>query len=214
MPIAGGRRGIVSLVAGLALALGITTVTLADAHLESSTPADGATITELPAEVLMIFSERLTADSSAALRDGAGATVATATVSADDNHDMTIAVPPDLAPGAYEVRWTALSVDGHVTRGDFSFGYEPPATPEPTVAATPTPAPSATPAPTPDATPSPAPTEPLPSPLPTGSDTSGAAGEASALDVALPLVVAAIVVAVLAGVLLRGRRRPSEPDPS
>ena len=38
---------------------------------------------------------------------------------------MTVSLLPSLPRGRYRVLWRALSVDGHVTRGDFAFRIAP-----------------------------------------------------------------------------------------
>lgn len=39
--------------------------------------------------------------------------------------DRLVILLPPLSPGTYFVQWRVLSVDGHVTRGGFSFRYSP-----------------------------------------------------------------------------------------
>ena len=56
------------------------------------------------------------------VRDAAGARVDTgkASVDAADRKLLRVPVKP-LPPGAYTVRWHVLSVDTHITEGNFSF---------------------------------------------------------------------------------------------
>ncbi len=44
---------------------------------------------------------------------------------AKDAQDLMQVSLPVLAPGRYTVKWRALSVDTHVTEGDFSFEVQP-----------------------------------------------------------------------------------------
>ena len=103
---------------GLALAL---TPTLATAHSksEATTPADGATVTEVP-ELLMRFDDPMRI-------------IAVSLVSADDEIEIeretgmepvTVfrAMPmQELVPGTYRFDWRGMASDGHPMQGSFSF---------------------------------------------------------------------------------------------
>jgi methionine-rich copper-binding protein CopC len=157
----------------------------ADAELVSSTPADGALLSESPTEVVLTFNEAITDQSSFAVLDASGATVATGAVDPADPTTMRTALP-SLPPGTYEVQWVARSADGHLPRGTFTFTVAEPTAPP----ATPTPAPSDEPthATSPTATLTPAPTV---SPTPTGDGTSGGDG---ATDALLPIAVVGLLI--------------------
>lgn len=125
----------------------------AHADLESSDPAEGDTVTGAPPEVSGVFTEPLDpAASRLVLLDEGGQRIAEGGVDEDDETLSTMSLePPDLAPGAYEVRWTARTPDdGGVTRGRWSFTIAP-------AAETTSPMPSETPGASPDAS------QPLPS---------------------------------------------------
>jgi len=104
----------------LMTALALVSASPAQAHstLESSVPAEGATVTA-PKNVTMIFTRdlrlvtvRLTAenfDEALAVDRSAPA-------------GKSFSVPlPALAPGAYTVKWRAAATDGHIMTGSFSF---------------------------------------------------------------------------------------------
>lgn len=93
---------------------------LAHARLVASVPAEGEVITALPSEFALTFSEPLTDGSSVMIVDGPGATVATSTVAVADHSSMRgpLAV---LSNGTYEIRWTAVTDDGDIERGHFTF---------------------------------------------------------------------------------------------
>ncbi len=127
----------------LALAMIAPAVVLGHAELETSDPADGASVEgPFAGPIVITFSEDLEAESSAELRDGAGRVASTAAIDG-----ATISLTPDaaLADGEYEVRWTAAADDGHIERGSFRFTVLPAATPEPTASPTPTPEETASP---------------------------------------------------------------------
>jgi hypothetical protein len=115
-------RGILVVVAALC-----APAAAAHAFLDHAEPAVGSTVHAAPARVRLWFSERLEpAFSTAELQDASGKRVdpATAKVDASDPTLLEIAAPP-LAPGRYRVKWRVLSVDTHVTEGDFAFTLAP-----------------------------------------------------------------------------------------
>jgi methionine-rich copper-binding protein CopC len=199
----------------LALAMIAPAVVLGHAELETSDPADGASVEgPFAGPIVITFSEDLEAESSAELRDGAGRVASTAAIDG-----ATISLTPDaaLADGEYEVRWTAAADDGHIERGSFRFTVLPAATPEPTASPTPTPEETASPTTeatatataTPEGSPSAIPATsdgPVPTTAPDGSATS------SGSDVLLPIVAAVVIVGALAVFLLRRRDSTSTPS--
>lgn len=104
------------LTALVALSLPIAAVSTAHAHttLRSSSPASGSVLTQAPPQLTLTFLEpaRLTS-------------LVLATASGD--HKLTFAptgsaltysaLKPHLERGRNEIRWTALSQDGHVIEG-------------------------------------------------------------------------------------------------
>ena len=184
----------------LIAALGLPVAVAAHSELETSVPADGAVLTAQPPEIVLTFTAELnTARSSITLHDATGAELAKAGVDPADDTVMRM-VPPALAPGAYEIRWTSVALDGDVLRGIVHFALAAP-TPSPTSTPAAVPSPTATASPSPSAPPSPS-----PSPSPGGGSTS-----ASSSDVILPIVAAILVVALLGAWLLRGGSRGRRP---
>ena len=191
-------------VAGVAALLLLPASALAHATLLEATPADGATVEGTPAEISATFSEALDPDRSTfSLRDAAGQRLAVGLIDPDDPTRMIIDPVPELAPGVYEVRWTAKGSDDHLERDTWSFTVTPAPTPPPTP--TPTPASTASAEPTPSATPEPTPTPaPSPSASPGPTDPTGSTDG----DVLLPIVAALAIVIAVAAVLLSRRSRP------
>ncbi len=99
----------------------------ADAHalLEASEPADGATLTEAPSEIVLRFTEAPEpALSSIVLLDTTGAEldVGGADAASSDPRALSVSSPP-LEQGVYTVTWRTVSqVDGHPSGGAFAFG--------------------------------------------------------------------------------------------
>jgi methionine-rich copper-binding protein CopC len=99
----------------------------AHAFLDHASPAVGSTVHGSPAQVRIWFTQRLEpAFSSAQVLDKSGKRVdkADAKVDASDASVLQISLP-QLAPGTYRVTWRVLSVDTHVTEGDFTFDVAP-----------------------------------------------------------------------------------------
>jgi methionine-rich copper-binding protein CopC len=101
------------------------TVTSASAHafLDHAEPAVGSTVDTPPTEIKIWFTEKLEpAFSQIQLFDhhGKPVTQGHATVDPSDPSLLSLAVPA-LAPGNYKVTWKVMSVDTHMTVGNFSF---------------------------------------------------------------------------------------------
>lgn len=99
----------------------------AHAFLDHAEPAVGSTVHSSPVAVKIWFTEKLEPalcklqvydDSGREIdkRDQAGG--------AGDRALLTVSLPP-LKPGKYKVVWRAVSVDTHVTNGDFEFVVSP-----------------------------------------------------------------------------------------
>ena len=110
-------------VAG-ALALAVASSAQAHARLDVSDPKAGSVLDASPKQIRLQFNEMLEpafskltllgADNSAIALSGAGLDKA--------NPKAMTATVPKLPAGHYRVRWTAAGHDGHVTKGELSFG--------------------------------------------------------------------------------------------
>lgn len=170
----------------LAMAALLLSPATAAAHavLIETIPEDGATVEGTPEDLLAVFDEAIGADgSSLSIRDAAGERLAVGRVDPDDPTRLGIHDVPELAPGAYEMRWTAMSADGDIERGSWRFTVAAAATPEPAAVPTVPPAPS-----------------------PSATDPSGSSGG----DAILPIVAGLAVVLIGTGYLLSRRGRPSD----
>ena len=188
-------RRLVVVLALLICVMGAT-ATAASAHTEllKSNPADGSTLSSVPAVITLTFNEPVldqgasivakAADGTAIRLDAV--TVADAVVSAT--------WPPTANEGLYTVSWRAVADDGHPVTGSFAFTIAG-ASPTPTPTSTPTAAPTSTPTATPTSTPTATPT-PTPAPTPT---------EAPAVATGtnrVPALIGAVVVFALVGTLI------------
>ena len=202
-------RGI-SVAAGLLLALVIAAPALAHADLVESSPKDGAVLEMPPTKVSLTFSEALDTGKSSFKLLGPDGTVGTGRVTTASAKVMALD-GLTLAAGAYEVRWTAASPDGHLIRGTLAFTV---AEPTPTPAAPETPAATASPAtpdptadPTADPTPGPATLEPVTpeTAAPSPSDDAEPAATPT-IEVLIP-IAAGLIIVVGVGVLVLRRSR-------
>ena len=97
-----------------------TTAVQAHAFLDHASPLVGSTVPAAPHEVALTFTQNLEpAFSSVEVMDGSGARVDQGKAQISGN-TMRIGLKA-LSPGAYRVRWHALSVATHTTEGSFTF---------------------------------------------------------------------------------------------
>ena len=109
--------------AGLLTAAGA----LAHAHLEQQIPAAGAQLAASPQTLTLSFSEGIEpAFSGVSVTGPQQHAVATGklTRSADNPAQVTVPVSETLRPGEYTVAWHVVSVDGHKTKGQYTFSVK------------------------------------------------------------------------------------------
>jgi len=108
-------------------AAGVPSPAFAHAFLDHATPAVGSTIHAPPARVELWFTEELEpAFSTVRVLDQANRRRDNGDAKVDPRDRTALRVSlPALAPGRYRVEWRVLSVDTHVTEGDFTFVIAP-----------------------------------------------------------------------------------------
>ena len=119
-------RTVIRAVATLA-AVVFATQALAHAFLDHAAPAVGSTVHGPPAGVKLWFTQELEpAFSTVRVLDQSGGQVDRMDKEIDrsDRTLLKVSLPP-LAPGTYRVVWRVLSVDTHVSEGDFTFEVAP-----------------------------------------------------------------------------------------
>lgn len=136
------RRSLAAVGAGLALAL-VTAPAYAHDELESSLPADGATVATPPASVVLTFEEPPVSLGAQVVVTGPGGSVSNGAPRIDGD-DVVQDVQPGAPAGRYTVEWRVTSDDGHPVSGSFAFTASAAAAgaSSSAVAATPTPAPA------------------------------------------------------------------------
>ena len=95
----------------------------AHAFVDHAEPAVGATVKQMPREVRIWFTEAIEpAFSSIQVFDAAGKEVDKKDMHLDPSNRslLQISLQP-LGLGTYKVVWRVVSVDTHVTKGDFTF---------------------------------------------------------------------------------------------
>ena len=94
---------------------------MAHAHLLNSSPAANVA-TASPKTIELHFSEApMSKFSGAVVSTSAGAKVATSPAPAADPKTISLAPKSALKPGAYTVKWHAVTADTHRTQGAFVF---------------------------------------------------------------------------------------------
>jgi copper resistance protein C len=95
----------------------------AHAFIDHAEPAVGSQIHSAPAQVKIWFTEKLEpALSKIQVFDASGREVDKHDVKIDQSNPALLTVSlPELKPGKYKVGWRAVSVDTHVTTGNFTF---------------------------------------------------------------------------------------------
>jgi methionine-rich copper-binding protein CopC len=113
--------------AALLAALALPSGALAHAFLDRAVPAVGSKVHGQPAEVRLRFSQPLEpAFSTVRVFDAGGKQVDRKDKQLDPGDASVLKVSlPKLVPGIYRVLWRVLSVDTHVTEGDYTFEVAP-----------------------------------------------------------------------------------------
>ena len=95
--------------------------------LQQAEPRVESRLRRAPDEVKLYFTERLEpAYSTVRVFDGRGAQVDRGDSRVERTNPVLLrATLPALVPGAYTVRWRVLSIDTHVSEGDFTFDVAP-----------------------------------------------------------------------------------------
>jgi methionine-rich copper-binding protein CopC len=131
------RRALRAIAVGAAAAaLVLSAAAPASAHsqLVGSTPSEGETLTELPAEFSVTMNERLLADAGLSafalrVRDADGLYYGDGCLQVVDD-TMTTAAAIGAA-GDYVLEWQVVSADGHPVGGEIPFSWTGEATAEP-----------------------------------------------------------------------------------
>jgi methionine-rich copper-binding protein CopC len=100
----------------------------AHAFLDHAEPSVGSKIHEAPKEVKIWFTQKLVIIfSNLQVFDAGGREVDNRDKKLDPTNPalLSVSLRTDLKPGKYKATWRAVSVDSHVTNGDFAFELSP-----------------------------------------------------------------------------------------
>jgi len=105
------------------LLIGLVSTAAAHGMLERTEPRGGSTLKSPPSEVRLQFTGAIEpAYSRVQVLNGEGQRVDRGDSSVDPSNRALLRVSlPALPGGRYKVAWRVLSVDSHVTEGDFTF---------------------------------------------------------------------------------------------
>ena len=121
MPIIAGRALRLSLfLAGCLTAAGAS----AHSHLQQQLPAANTVVNASPQALTLNFSEGIETQFSGVTLTGPQQKTITLgkPVRSDSNKaQLTVPVEQALTPGEYTVNWHVVSVDGHKTKGQYTF---------------------------------------------------------------------------------------------
>src|SRR5262245_36202871 len=118
------RKRLLSFVVAVLSIIAATARVEAHAFMVRAEPRVGSKLDIAPTEVRIWFSESVEpASSSIKVFDGQGKQVDKKDTHADpSNHAvLDVSLTAGLKPGSYRVSWRVMSVDTHVTNGDFRF---------------------------------------------------------------------------------------------
>lgn len=130
------RRLIFLVASGLST---LAFVSLVWAHAEPATakPGDGAVLRQPPGEIVLEMSQdmgRQAGNNDIDVFDSTGKEVTTVAAVVDnaDRKRLSVALPSNLPPGKYAVKWKTTSAeDGDPANGELSFTIDPNAVPSP-----------------------------------------------------------------------------------
>ena len=119
-----------ALAAAVFLALATPAAAFAHATLVHESPGLREQLATPPAQVVLSYDQPVDAVRGAVVvLDSRGRNVAGAPRAVKVLRQLVVSLPKNLPTGAYIVRWRALSSDGHVVSGIYTFGVRVPAPP-------------------------------------------------------------------------------------
>lgn len=98
---------------------------LAHTGLESSTPAQGSTVTEQLNDITLSFLTKIEETSSFTLTNSSGEDIKVEDITVND-HLLTGNVTESLVNGAYQINWKIIGADGHPIEGVIDFVLDAP----------------------------------------------------------------------------------------
>ncbi|NOD31506.1 copper resistance CopC family protein [Ruegeria atlantica] len=106
-----------------ALMVALANGALAHSKIEETTPANGATITTVPAEIGLNFSKNIRLTRIEMAHEEHSAVSLDLGDQTSFSQAFTIPLPSN-GTGTYVIEWRGLGEDGHAMQGEFSFTVE------------------------------------------------------------------------------------------
>ena len=95
----------------------------AHSPLKQTLPADGATISDMPAEVILNVKSKIRLTRIRVAHDEKY--IEDLNLDSFESFAASYAVPvKDMGSGAYSIKWQGLGADGHILNGSFGFELE------------------------------------------------------------------------------------------
>ncbi|WP_159566485.1 copper homeostasis periplasmic binding protein CopC [Budvicia diplopodorum] len=101
---------------------------MAHAHLERQSPAAEATVAISPTQISLKFSEGIELKFSKInllAEDNTPVNTGDLNLDSKDNTHLIAPITTKLTAGKYHVGWSVVSIDGHKTKGSYSFTIKP-----------------------------------------------------------------------------------------
>jgi putative copper export protein/methionine-rich copper-binding protein CopC len=116
-------RSLAPLVIALVAVMAMPSPGAAHQFLRGSTPSAGDTLSVVPGEVRLTFSERVRLEFTEVVVQGPDGALVLATLrqSADDDRVLVAPIRSGWHSGDFTIRWTTVGADGHRTDGTVSF---------------------------------------------------------------------------------------------
>jgi copper resistance protein C len=93
----------------------------AHAILTDSTPKPNGTLSAGHADMVFKYNSKIDQHRSRIVLVKEDKSETVLTIAVDSSKPNELDTSADLAPGTYTIRWQALALDGHITRGDVPF---------------------------------------------------------------------------------------------
>ncbi|MCX8955067.1 copper resistance protein CopC [Ruegeria sp. NA] len=107
----------------LAIMAAIPSGVLAHSKAEETTPANGATVTSVPAEIGLSFTKDIRLTRIKMAHEEHSAVSLDLGDQTSFSQEFTIPLPGN-GTGTYVIEWRGLGKDGHAMQGEFSFSVE------------------------------------------------------------------------------------------
>ena len=109
----------------MVIVCGSINIARAHTHLEKASPADGATLSSAPKEVILEFSEPTRVTAATVQKEGEKQSTVLKPAGKAAAATVSLPLSTSLSAGKYVVTWRALGADNHVMSGKLHFSIAP-----------------------------------------------------------------------------------------